>query len=47
MRPTFYTMAGEIKMWAGDTIPDGWLLCDGSEVSKTDYPELYKAIGDL
>ena len=40
-------MAGEIKMWAGDTIPDGWLLCDGSEVSKTDYPELYKAIRDL
>lgn len=47
MHPIFYTMAGEIKMWAGDTIPDGWLLCDGSEVSKTDYPELYKAIGDL
>lgn len=47
MHPVFYTMAGEIKMWAGDTIPDGWLLCDGSEVSKTDYPELYKAIGDL
>lgn len=47
MHPVFYTMAGEIKMWAGDTIPDGWLLCDGSEVSKTDYPELYGAIGDL
>lgn len=47
MHPIFYTMAGEIKMWAGDTIPEGWLLCDGSEVSKTDYPYLYKAIGDL
>ena len=47
MHPVFYTMAGEIKMWAGDTIPDGWLLCDGSEVSKTDYPNLYAAIGDL
>ena len=23
MHPIFYTMAGEIKMWAGDTIPDG------------------------
>lgn len=45
--PTFYGMAGEIKMWAGDTIPNGWLLCDGSEVSKTDYPELYAAIGNL
>lgn len=47
MHPVFYTMAGEIKMWAGDTIPDGWLLCDGSEVSKTTYPNLYEAIGDL
>lgn len=47
LKPRFFTMAGEIKMWAGDTIPDGWLLCDGSEVSKTDYPNLYKAIGDL
>ena len=40
-------LAGEIKMWAGDEIPYGWLLCDGSEVRKTDYPELYGAIGDL
>jgi uncharacterized repeat protein (TIGR02543 family) len=47
MHPTFYTMAGEIKMWAGNTIPSGWLLCDGSEVSKTTYPNLYAAIGDL
>ena len=47
MNPVFYTMAGEIKMWAGDKIPDGWLLCDGSEVSKTKYPNLYSAIGDL
>lgn len=47
MSPRFFTLAGEIKMWAGDTIPEGWLLCDGSEVSKTDYPNLYSAIGDL
>lgn len=40
-------LAGEIKMWAGNTVPYGWLLCDGSEVSKKDYPELYGAIGDL
>ena len=47
MKPRFFTMAGEIKMWAGDKIPEGWLLCDGSEVSKTKYPNLYAAIGDL
>lgn len=40
-------LVGEIKMWAGDTVPYGWLLCDGSEVSKTEYPYLYAAIGDL
>ena len=40
-------LIGEIKMWAGDAIPDGWLLCDGSEVSKTEYPYLYASIGDL
>lgn len=40
-------LVGEIKMWAGDTIPDGWLLCDGSEVSKTEYPYLYASIRDL
>ena len=47
MHPVFYTMAGEIKIWAGNTIPYGWLECDGSEVSKTKYPNLYAAIGDL
>ena len=40
-------MAGEIKMWAGNKIPNGWLLCDGSEISKTKYPKLYAAIGNL
>lgn len=40
-------MIGEVKMWAGRNIPIGWLLCDGSEVKKTDYPYLYEAIGDI
>lgn len=47
MSPIFYTMIGEIKMWAGSVIPDGWLLCDGSEVSKKSYPNLWGAIGNL
>lgn len=38
-------IAGEIKMWAGDTIPTGWLLCDGSAVSRTTYATLFSAIG--
>ena len=47
MDAIFTSMAGEIKMWAGNTIPRGWLPCDGSEVSKATYPKLYQAIGDL
>ena len=47
MDVAFTSMAGEIKMWAGNTIPKGWLLCDGSEISKAKYPKLYDAIGDL
>ena len=47
MPPFFHTMIGEIKMWAGNEIPRGWLLCDGDEVSKTKFPKLYEAIGDL
>ncbi len=31
----------------GDFIPPGWLLCSGLEVSKSDYIELYKVIGDV
>lgn len=38
---------GEIKQFAGATIPTGWLECDGSEVSVNDYPVLYSVIGNL
>lgn len=38
---------GEVKEIACITVPDGWLPCDGSEYLKSDYPELYTAIGDL
>ena len=36
---------GEIKPFAGSTIPTGWLLCDGSAVSRTIYSELFTVIG--
>ena len=32
-------------VYAGATVPAGYLLCDGSVVSKAQYPELFKAIG--
>ena len=37
--------AGIMQMFAGNTIPAGWLLCDGSAVSRTDYAKLFSAIG--
>ena len=37
---------GGITLFAGTTAPTGWLICDGSYVSKTTYAELYSAIGD-
>jgi len=29
-----------------NSVPSAWLFCAGQELSKTDYPELYQAIGD-
>lgn len=38
---------GCIIPFSGNTIPVGFLLCDGSEVSKTDYVDLYAVIGTI
>lgn len=38
---------GTILDYAGNTIPDGYLECDGSAVSRTAYPRLFAAIGTL
>jgi len=37
--------AGTIVAFGGGTVPEGWLLCDGSEKSRSDYANLYAAIG--
>lgn len=39
--------AGMISPFAGpvENIPYGWMLCDGSEISRTEYANLYNAIG--
>ena len=36
--------AGTIVSYGGETIPEGWLLCDGREVSRSEYANLYNAI---
>lgn len=36
---------GSITMYGGSTAPSGYLLCDGSAVSRTTYSALFTAIG--
>ena len=36
---------GEIRMYAGSVAPTGFLVCDGSAVSRTTYAELFDVIG--
>jgi len=36
---------GVIIPFGSDIIPENWLLCDGSDVSRTDYQQLFNTIG--
>lgn len=38
---------GEIRMFGGTSLPDGWLWCHGAVVSQADYSELYAVIGSF
>lgn len=35
---------GEIRMWGGLTAPTGWVLCDGSAISRTAYVTLFDVL---
>ena len=37
--------SGVMVPFAGTNVPDGWLLCNGAEVSRTTYASLFAAIG--
>lgn len=38
---------GDIKLYAGSNVPDGWFRCDGSTIADmaTNYPKLYAILG--
>lgn len=36
---------GVVQAFAGSSTPSGWLLCDGSAVSRTTYAKLFSVIG--
>lgn len=40
---------GQIILWAGKSLPKGWLPCDGRELTRTNgrYNALYGVIGDI
>lgn len=37
---------GTIVCFAGQSLPPGWFLCDGSEISKLEYSKLFSVIGN-
>lgn len=45
IQPSSEAPTGVVQAFAGSTTPQGWLLCDGSAVSRTDYAALYAVIG--
>lgn len=42
---TYFNPTGTIIAFAGNTLPKGYLLCDGSNVSRTTYKKLFDVIG--
>ena len=39
------TPLGTINAFGGSTAPDGWLLCQGQAISRTEYADLFAVIG--
>ncbi len=39
------TPVGTVNIYSGNTAPAGWLICDGSAISRTDYADLFSVIG--
>lgn len=38
-------LVGEIKTITSSSIPEGWLLCNGDNISRTRYRKLFDTIG--
>jgi microcystin-dependent protein len=36
--------AGAVMMWAGPTPPAGWMICDGTAISRAGFPSLFANI---
>ena len=42
---TLSAFAGAVTMYAGASVPTGWLICDGASLLRASYPDLFTAIG--
>lgn len=42
-----YSPVGVINIYSGQNAPNGWLFCDGSEISRSTYSRLYSIIGTI
>ena len=40
-------VVGMVSPYAGTTAPEGWLICDGSAISRTTYSDLFSVIGTI
>lgn len=38
-------LVGEVRTYMGSNLPQGWILCDGSELSRNQYKSLFDVIG--
>ena len=38
---------GTVHAFAGTTAPEGWAMCDGSALSRTEYAALFAVIGTI
>ena len=38
-------LVGSILSYAGQSVPDGYLICDGTEISRTTYTNLFNVLG--
>ena len=42
---SWVSITGTVIYYGGSYAPDGWLVCDGSAISRSTYANLYSAIG--
>lgn len=43
--PAFWIPSGAMMAFGGSDDPPGWLICDGRQLNKNEYPNLFAAIG--